>query len=111
MIKKTVFAIAMLASSATASFATDFGQAAGTYTGKTAKGNAISITVPKSGTPTYRFAGSTVAVASASFSGKTIKMNVGPGGHGLVVVKLKGKDASYEYSAGQGTTTASLTKN
>jgi len=91
--------------------AAEYGDLAGTYTGKTAKGNAIVIVVPKSGNPSYTFAGSNVRVSGARLSGKTINMNVGPNGLGRVVVTASGKGAAYKYTDDKGSTTASLSKN
>lgn len=108
---KFFLALALLIASGSASFAAEFGELAGTYTGKTAKGNAILIVVPKSGNPSYTFAGSPVRVSGAQVSGKTISMNVGPNGLGRVSITASGKGASYKYTDKKGSTSASLAKN
>ncbi len=95
---------------AASSFAAEFGDLAGTYTGTTPKGNAIVIVVPKSGTPTYRFAWDSIRVSNATLSGKTISMSVGPNGLGRVVITANGKGASYKYTDNKGGTSASLSK-
>ncbi|MCM2477420.1 hypothetical protein HGO38_28650 [Rhizobium sp. CG5] len=108
---RTLLTASIIFITATASsFAAEFGDLAGTYTGKTPKGNAIVIGVPKSGTPTYRFAGKSVRVSSATLSGKTISMNVGPSGLGRVVITASGKGASYKYTDDKGGTSATLSK-
>jgi len=109
MLKSIVTLVAILASSA-AGFAAEFGDLAGTYAGKTAKGGDIVIVVPKTGTPSYRFRGSPVRVSGATLSGKTVTLNVGPNGFGRVVLGVSGKGASYSYRAGQDTASAKLTK-
>ncbi|MGV1908989.1 hypothetical protein [Agrobacterium vitis] len=107
---KFLIASIMLFTATASSFAAEFGELGGTYTGKTSKGNAIVIVVPKSGTPTYRFAGESVRVSSATLSGKTIRMNVGPNGLARVVVTASGKGASYKYTDNRGSTSATLSK-
>lgn len=112
MIKRLLItAFAAFAFSAAVSTAAEFGDLAGTYSGKTAKGADIVIVVPKSGSPTYRFRGAPVKVSNAKLSGKTITMNVGANGFGRVSLTTNAKGASYSYRAGQDTASASLTKN
>ncbi|MBW6425689.1 hypothetical protein KX729_30310 [Rhizobium sp. XQZ8] len=60
-----ISSFAFLAATAS-SFAAEFGDLAGTYTGKTPKGSAIVIVVPKSGTLTYRFAASQCVLGQLS---------------------------------------------
>ncbi|MEV4606215.1 hypothetical protein MRBLMR1_001159 [Neorhizobium sp. LMR1-1-1.1] len=108
---KFFLALAIFIASGSASFAAEFGELAGTYTGETAKGNAILIVVPKSGNPSYTFAGSPFRVSGAKVSGKTISMNVGPNGLGRVLITASGKGASYKYTDNKGSTSASLAKN
>ncbi|AYD00660.1 hypothetical protein [Neorhizobium sp. NCHU2750] len=110
MLQRIIMISLAIAFSSAASFAAEFGELAGTYTGKTARGGEIVIVVPPSGTPTYRFRGSPVMVSNAKLSGKTITMNVGAEGLGRVSLVTDGKGAAYSYRAGQDTTTASLTK-
>lgn len=110
MFQRILIASLAVAFSFAISFAAEFGDLAGTYTGKTAKGGEIVIVIPPSGTPTYRFRGSPVMVSNAKLSGKTVTMNVGPEGLGRVSLVTDGKGASYSYRAGADTTTASLTK-
>jgi hypothetical protein len=110
MLLRSILTSLAIALSSVISFAADFGDLAGTYSGKTAKGGDIVIVVPPSGTPTYRFRGSPVMVSSAKLSGKTITMNVGPNGFGKVSLVTDGKGASYSYRAGQDTASASLIK-
>jgi hypothetical protein len=88
----------------------EFGELAGTYTGKTPKGGDIVVVVPKSGNPTYRFRGAPVIVSNAKVFGKTISMNVGPNGMGRVILSSSGQGMSYKYTDNKGGTTASLTK-
>ncbi|MBW6425538.1 hypothetical protein KX729_29430 [Rhizobium sp. XQZ8] len=104
-----ISSFAFLAATAS-SFAAEFGDLAGTYTGKTPKGSAIVIVVPKSGTPTYRFAGDSVRVSNATVSGKTINLNVGPNGLGRVSITASAKGASYKYSDDKGGTSATLSR-
>jgi hypothetical protein len=110
MFRKFTIASIFVALSAVASFAAEFGDLSGTYSGKTAKGGDILIVVPKTGTPSYRFRGSPVLVSSAKLSGKTISMNVGPTGMGKVVISSTGNGMSYKYTDGQGSTVATLAK-
>src|SRR4051812_37048123 len=109
--RKFLITSALLVASVTSAVAAEFGDLAGTYTRQTAKGNAIVIVVPKSGNPSYTFAGSSVRVSGAKLSGKTINMNVGPNGLGRVVVTAGGKGASYKYTDDKGSTSTTLTKN
>jgi hypothetical protein len=107
------FLIASVAFLATtvSSFAAEFGDLAGTYSGKTATGSPVQVVIPKSGTPSYRFMGDSVRVNSASLSGKTIKMNVGTGG-GSVTLSSSGKgQMSYRYSFKGNTASATLAKH
>ena len=111
MIRKFAFAaLAVFMSSAT-SFAADYGDLAGSYSGKLAKGGAIRITIPKSGTPSYSFSGDSVSVNSAFLSGKTIKMDVGSG-HGSVTLTAAGKGKlSYRYYFNGNTAATTLTRD
>jgi hypothetical protein len=107
------FIIASLAFAAatTGSSAAEFGDLAGTYTGKTATGSEVVIVLPKSGSPTYRFKGGPVLVSNAKISGKTITMNVGDQGTGKVFLSASGKSLAYKWQGGQNTASATLTKN
>lgn len=91
----------------------DFGDLAGTYSGKTVKGGDVLIVIPKSGNPTYRFRGAPVMVSSAKLSGKTIVLNVGNNGMGSVTLTPSGKGKmSYSYKdSWGGSASASLTKS
>ncbi len=109
MRKIVMTSILFIASAATA-LAADFGELAGTYTGKTAKGGDVRIVLPKSGTPTYRFRGDSVAVNSASVSGKTVKMSVGEGGGSITLTSSGKGQITYRYSFNGATAAATLTK-
>ncbi len=104
----TVSAISFTLAVAVSSYAAEFDSLAGTYAGKTAKGNAIVIVVPKKGIPSYSFAGSDVRVSNAKVTGKTIIMNVGPEGLGRVTITTNAKGAAYKYTDGKGNTLATL---
>jgi hypothetical protein len=63
--RKVLITSAVLACSAATALDAEFGDLAGNYSGKTAKGGEIVIIVPKSGSPTYRFRGDPVLVSGA----------------------------------------------
>ncbi|TWF54654.1 hypothetical protein [Neorhizobium alkalisoli] len=117
MLKKIVSATSAILASlslgfASPAFSADFGDLAGTYSGKTAKGGDVLIVIPKSGNPTYRFRGAPVMVSSAKLSGKSIVLNVGSAGMGSIVLTPAGKGKmSYSYKdSWGGSASASLTK-
>lgn len=91
-------------------FAADFGELAGTYSGKTEKGSAVVFSIPKSGTPSYRFRGEPISVSSVSVSGKTFTMRVGSGGGKITLTSTGQNSISMQYSFKADRASASLTK-
>lgn len=71
----------------------------GTWTGTTARGGAVQVVVPATGTPTYAFRGERVPVRSAAVSGNTLVLGVGATGEGRVVLTPVGAgQLRYDYS-------------
>lgn len=110
MFKKTIVAAIIISTSAVSGFAAEFGELAGTYSGKTAKGSSITVVIPKSGTPTYSFGGSSVSVNSATLSGKTVKLSVGTGGGSVTLTETGKGKLSYKYAFKGDSASATLSK-
>lgn len=69
---------------------------AGRWSGQTASGGSIIVSIPPSGTPSYTFRGENVPVRSSRMSGDNMVLTVGTGG-GQVTLSPRG-DGSLEYS-------------
>lgn len=108
--RKLLITSIFLGMTATASLAAEYGELAGTYSGKTTTGDDVTIVLPKSGSPSYRFKGTPTMVASPKIAGKTITMNVGKNGMGKVTLVVSGNTMSYRWQGGQNTATGTLSK-
>ncbi|AYD01903.1 hypothetical protein [Neorhizobium sp. NCHU2750] len=110
MFRNIVFSAIIVMFSSAAAFATEFGDLAGTYSGKTEKGSAVVFTIPKSGTPSYRFKGEPISVNTSSLSGKTITMRVGSGGGKITLTSTGKSTMQMQYSYMKDRASALLTK-
>lgn len=93
------------------SYAADRSALVGTWSGKLASGASVRIKVSEKGNPSYSFKGASVRVNGASFSAKSVKLNVGRGG-GVVTLTVTGEaSAGYTYRFGSDFAKTTLTKS
>jgi hypothetical protein len=88
----------------------EYGELAGSYTGKLKSGASVRVVIPKSGKPTYYFKGSRVTVNSDTYSGKTIKLDVGSGHGNVTLTPGKKSQLSFKYRLKSDTAATVLTK-